>query len=605
MEDLATKNVEKVSNVADHVTQHNKKSWRSTLATWTILFAVLGSFLFCMMTIRMVPKQRNKCLFFCQTQKEVCNRMEDGSIVCVDTQGNPYIKKHAPVSRREAEERKEKQECDAGDNDGECVAPLETDSNDEQDKSVQEAVHESKQESDVEKENTSDDVCNEDGECKAQYNDEPDVTDGETQTNDGEDNTEIKVDLSKEEQEHRQALEQVVGATNADNASSLNVADATIGNNDPNENLPRQYQESEEVQHVNHEHVEEDAVVDEGEESSGNTHDDLPALEDHDSMATETMERSYNEPAEEPMQHAQETRNNGKWPYEEHRQEPQPTLESPQSAVEKEAHFKPAEISAQYKYLSPTNHETNAEEKFDDDGNRIMDAKIDFTADDVRLQAHFGNNEVLRRYLYLMPHFASLGDINGWQCIHEAANAGNIDTMELLLNDYNVDINARAGLVNDGATPLFLAYKRGYDDSSEVVRYIKSRGGVSIGPGEQAPYKPKSEHTPEELEQYNMQDLHLAAARGDDIRVAQYLVARRDLVEAEDENGWRAIHEAVRYGHFITTQLLINAGADINALTANNDGWSPLALAIKRFGEDHPATRLLRTYNAVAHFPRE
>jgi ankyrin repeat protein len=177
--------------------------------------------------------------------------------------------------------------------------------------------------------------------------------------------------------------------------------------------------------------------------------------------------------------------------------------------------------------------------------------------------------------------------------------------MELLLNEYKVDINARAGLVNDGATPLFLAYKKGYDDSSEVVRFIKSRGGVSIDPGEQAPYKPASEHTPEELEQYNLKDFHLAAAKGDDIRVAQYVVARRDLVEATDENGWRAIHEAVRYGHRVTTQILINAGADINAVTANNDGWSPLALAIQRFGEDNAVTRLLRRHNAVAHFPRE
>jgi ankyrin repeat protein len=120
------------------------------------------------------------------------------------------------------------------------------------------------------------------------------------------------------------------------------------------------------------------------------------------------------------------------------------------------------------------------------------------------------------------------------------------------------------------------------------------------------PYRSLSDHSPEELKGYNLHDFHLAAAKGDDIQVAQYIAVRPDLLEEGDQNGFRAIHEAVRHGHKVSTQLLINAGADINARTGSyNDGWSPLGLAMHFFDEEHPVARLLRSRNAEVHLPGE
>lgn len=572
MEDLATKNVDKVGTVADNVTEHNKKSWRSTLATWTILFAVLGSFLFCMMTIRMVPKQRNKCLFFCGiTQKEVCNPMDDGSIVCVDKKGKPYVKAAAPVSRRESEEVEHDEEREVGD-DGECAAPLATDS-DDYDAQDDESVPE-------EEETSADDVCREEGECKARYDDDPEPSD--------EQNEDVVVDAERtvvmpqdeESPEQFEDDEQVeVSPTSDDDEAEVHATSHEL-----DEDLQQTDAVSEEEHHANNELDDGKTAADnEAEQSSGGAHMEHVETKERDALDPEAepdavdMEVVDSVPVKEPV--SQPLGGNMQ---EEAQQERQPTVE------EREASFKPAEISTLH-------------ERFDD-----MDEKHELTFREAQLAAHWGKDEALKEYLHLMPHYAWEKDENGWQLMHEAAAGGHMEIMAMLLDEYNADINARAGLVNDGATPLFLAYTRGHDESSEVVRFIKDRGGVNIAPGENTPYKPASAHTPEELDQYNMKDFHLAAARGDDVRVAQYVEARPDLISAADDNGWIALHESVRYGHIIATRLLINAGSDVNARTGHdNKGWTPLGLALERLGEENPVTQLLRQHEAEARTPEE
>ena len=576
MEDLATKNVEKVSKVADNVTDHNKKSWRNTLATWTIIFTVLGSFLFCMMTIRMVPKQRNKCLFFCGTptrHEEVCNRMDDGSLVCVDRNGNPYVKKSAPKSKREQEEATGVQECEAGDN-GECIATVETESN-----------------------APNDDSCTEEGECKAEYHEEsktPECAESDCQYGE---HRQVNAE------DNGQAMDHIVD-TNQEYDESLQDIESEDDGRQPNE-------ESKE-EPVEYEQIEDSSTVAEVKEALTEDREEPVGTEDHKTVRSnlasqeqsgmneneplvasgragehvETHESEMmdaqaieNKPSEEPMTQAED--HNAK----------SPTIDATHSP---ETSFKPAEIVSQY---------LHTDESFGDHGQGIQ---AGFTSADVHLAAHLGQNDLLKRYLYRKPHYATTSDDNGWQLIHEAANEAKLETMVMLVDEYNVDINARTGLINDGATPLYLVYQKGYDDASQVVQYIKARGGVSIAPGENLPYKSLSEHSPEELERYTLHEFHLAAAKGDDIQVAQYIVARPDLVEKGDENGFRAIHEAVRHGRKVSTQLLINSGTDINARTGRyKDGWSPLGLAMQFLDEDHPVARLLQSHNAEMHFPGE
>lgn len=568
MEDLATKNVEKVSKVADNVTDHNKKSWRNTLATWTIIFAVLGSFLFCMMTIRMVPKQRNKCLFFCGTrQEQVCNRMEDGSIVCVDENGNIHVKKSAPKSRREQEEAKSAQECEGADN-GECIATMERESNDLDEVS-----------------------CSEEGECKAEYNEEPEMPEyAESGYQDGE-HDQVKAG------KNRQAMDRIVDTNHEHDDSLLDHQDSEI------EDDGRQPNEKSKEEPDEHERIEEMSTSGEVEEAPTDDREEFGEAEDHKTPASNILQEQGSMNVEHPVvggragelveteKDATESKptNEPTTQAEAHKAK-SPTFDATHSP---ETSFKPAEIASQY---------LHADESFGDDGQGVEE----FTLADVHLAAYLGQNHLLKRYLYLKPHYATTRDDNGWQPVHEAGREAKLETLAMLVEEYKADINARTGLINDGATPLYMVYQKGYDDASQVVQYIKSRGGISVAPGENMPYRSLSDHSPEELERYNLHDFHLAAAKGDDIQVAQYIAVRPDLLEEGDENGFRAIHEAVRHGRKVSTQLLINAGADINARTGSyNNGWSPLGLAMHFFDEEHPVARLLQSRNAEVHLPGE
>jgi prolyl 4-hydroxylase len=70
------------------------------------------------------------------------------------------------------------------------------------------------------------------------------------------------------------------------------------------------------------------------------------------------------------------------------------------------------------------------------------------------------------------------------------------------------------------------------------------------------------------------------------------------LLHKPDDNGWHPLHEAAVHGHPDVVKFLLEAGADVNQLTSEEGGSSPLALA-KHFLEDnHPIFELLEQYGA-------
>ncbi|GAX11400.1 hypothetical protein FisN_22Lh073 [Fistulifera solaris] len=84
MEDLVTENATKVTDLTKNVQEHVEKGWRKTIGTWTLVFTVAGAFLFCMVTISMVPKRQGTCLFFCaKTDDQYCRILPGGRQECI------------------------------------------------------------------------------------------------------------------------------------------------------------------------------------------------------------------------------------------------------------------------------------------------------------------------------------------------------------------------------------------------------------------------------------------------------------------------------------------------------------------------------------------
>jgi len=74
-------------------------------------------------------------------------------------------------------------------------------------------------------------------------------------------------------------------------------------------------------------------------------------------------------------------------------------------------------------------------------------------------------------------------------------------------------------------------------------------------------------------------DAHKSNIRGNVVELARHIDTNPGLVEAKDQNGWTALHEAVRSQCSDCVYYLLEKGADANALT--NDGRSPLHHARK------------------------
>lgn len=69
---------------------------------------------------------------------------------------------------------------------------------------------------------------------------------------------------------------------------------------------------------------------------------------------------------------------------------------------------------------------------------------------------------------------------------------------------------------------------------------------------------------------------HLAAQKGDLTSLAQAVEKDKSIIHAEDENGWKPIHEASRGGHTEVVEFLYKHGADVNARTSEGAGGTPL-----------------------------
>lgn len=82
--------------------------------------------------------------------------------------------------------------------------------------------------------------------------------------------------------------------------------------------------------------------------------------------------------------------------------------------------------------------------------------------------------------------------------------------------------------------------------------------------------------------------INIAAQVGDIIGVRKHLEIGTD-VNAQDELGKTALHEAARGGSIEMAVLLLASGADVNA--KDNEGWTPLHQAVA--GGSHEMVKLL------------
>jgi prolyl 4-hydroxylase len=94
---------------------------------------------------------------------------------------------------------------------------------------------------------------------------------------------------------------------------------------------------------------------------------------------------------------------------------------------------------------------------------------------------------------------------------------------------------------------------------------------------------------------------HKAAQVGDVEGLKEIIDVVDDFINRKDANGWTPLHESCRGGHKVVAEILIERGANINELT--NSGETPLYLALKTHGDDHPMVSFLRKLGGISLGP--
>ncbi len=196
----------------------------------------------------------------------------------------------------------------------------------------------------------------------------------------------------------------------------------------------------------------------------------------------------------------------------------------------------------------------------------------------LRQAVHDENTDEIADIIKAKPYLIRMKDSNGWTQLHEAARVGNIETVKLLVEKGNANVNARIGDYHDGLTVLDVALEIFKSENHEVVRYLREKGALT---------------TEEEEEKYHKVLLREALLHENTQVISSVLEKMPHIIHSRDENGWTHLHQAVRLGNPEVVKLLVEKGnADVNAKHVG--GESVMDVAKKYLGSaEHNVVKYL------------
>ncbi|KAL7273230.1 hypothetical protein RUND412_003934, partial [Rhizina undulata] len=208
--------------------------------------------------------------------------------------------------------------------------------------------------------------------------------------------------------------------------------------------------------------------------------------------------------------------------------------------------------------------------------------------------ARHGYSEGLKLLLEQEDVDLNAKDNNGWTPLYFATFEGHEKTVRLILECENVDVNAKN---NENWTPLYFAANKGHERMVKLLLEheavdLNVRGGlnsmtplnVAAHEGHEAVVRLLLEREGVELnakDSLGRTPLYIAACEGHDVVVRVLLEQEGVDLNAECSPGWTPLFVATRKGHEKVLRLLLEQeGVDLIHLnTKYNFDWTPLFFA--------------------------
>jgi len=210
-----------------------------------------------------------------------------------------------------------------------------------------------------------------------------------------------------------------------------------------------------------------------------------------------------------------------------------------------------------------------------------------------RTLLHYAGSAGTAAYLLSLGIGVEARDAWGYTPLHMAAEAGNMDVAEFLINR-GADINAKITwfIRNDdypiGSTPLDIVLDN--DPQSELAKYLEAKGAKT---GRYLPGKLYFEDLG------NVEIELFQAVRNGNLSVITKRIRSGADINARDNAGWTSLHWAAYFGREWTIKFLIKNGAQVNEPSAKfiskeyPAGQTPLDVA-EAAGKDETA-KILRS----------
>jgi hypothetical protein len=134
-------------------------------------------------------------------------------------------------------------------------------------------------------------------------------------------------------------------------------------------------------------------------------------------------------------------------------------------------------------YLIPGSEEEEHWRRSNPNGHKLLQqSKFETGSTDAHFFSREGKLEELKQAVKLLPEVVNASDKNGWQPLHEAVRAGDVEIVKFLLEN-GADVNARTEKDGKGATALNWALHY-HDEEHPVVVLLKENGAKNYARGQ-------------------------------------------------------------------------------------------------------------------------